>query len=91
MWSVLTLSLLFSSAQAKHFLSWDARLKDMGIEYGQLPGTATLWSAASATADDVMARLALVNLLHEARGLDTFQASIKVRLGGDVAAAGQHV
>lgn len=59
-------------------MSWVDRLRDFGIEYGQLPGTQTLWDAATATSDDVMARLALVNLLHEARGLDTFVNSHKV-------------
>lgn len=59
-------------------MSWVDRLRDFGIEYGQLPGTQTLWDAATVTSDDVMARLALVNLLHEARGLDTFTNSHKV-------------
>jgi uncharacterized ferritin-like protein (DUF455 family) len=46
--------------------------------YGELRGTETLWECAEATKDDVCARLCVINLVHEARGLDTSEGTIQV-------------
>lgn len=56
--------------EAKHFELLSNRLKDLGGAYGDLPAHAGLWQAAAATGHDLLARLAVVPLVLEARGLD---------------------
>ena len=56
--------------EAKHFLLLSDRLADFGAAYGDLPAHDGLWQAAQDTADDLLARLAIVPLVLEARGLD---------------------
>ena len=56
--------------EARHFLLLSARLEALGARYGDLPAHAGLWEAASRTGDDLLARLAIVPLVFEARGLD---------------------
>ena len=56
--------------EAKHFLMLSGRLAAMGASYGDLPAHDGLWQAAQDTADDLLARLAVVPLVLEARGLD---------------------
>jgi uncharacterized ferritin-like protein (DUF455 family) len=56
--------------EARHFEWLTARLADFGARYGDLPAHDGLWDAAAATADDPIARLAVVPLVLEARGLD---------------------
>jgi uncharacterized ferritin-like protein (DUF455 family) len=46
------------------------RLADFGATYGDLPAHDGLWQAAEATSDDLLARLAVVPMVLEARGLD---------------------
>ncbi|MGF1455132.1 MAG: ferritin-like domain-containing protein [Alphaproteobacteria bacterium] len=56
--------------EARHFLMLSDRLSDLGSRYGALPAHDGLWEAAEATAEDVLARLAVVPMVLEARGLD---------------------
>ena len=56
--------------EAKHFLLLSARLGEFGMAYGDLPAHDGLWQAAQDTSDDLLARLAIVPLVLEARGLD---------------------
>jgi uncharacterized ferritin-like protein (DUF455 family) len=56
--------------EAQHFALIRRHLQGMGIEYGDLPAHGGLWDHASATADNLLARLALVPRCMEARGLD---------------------
>jgi uncharacterized ferritin-like protein (DUF455 family) len=56
--------------EAAHFRALCRRLRDFGADYGQLPAHRGLWDLAETTADDVLARLALVPRFMEARGLD---------------------
>ena len=56
--------------EALHFELLIARLKDLGATYGDLPAHDGLWQAAEETAHDLLARLAIVPLVLEARGLD---------------------
>ena len=56
--------------EARHFEWLSARLADLGRRYGDLPAHDGLWEAAAATAHDLIARLAVVPLVLEARGLD---------------------
>jgi len=46
------------------------RLAELGAAYGDLPAHDGLWQAAEATSHDLLARLAIVPLVLEARGLD---------------------
>lgn len=56
--------------EAYHFNLIHDRLAALGYRYGDLPAHAGLWQLAEQTATDVLARMALVPRLMEARGLD---------------------
>ncbi|MFZ5791601.1 MAG: ferritin-like domain-containing protein [Pseudomonadota bacterium] len=56
--------------EAKHYGLLAGRLAALGAAYGDLPAHDGLWQAAEATAHDLLARLAVVPLVLEARGLD---------------------
>lgn len=56
--------------EAKHFLMLEERLNDLGAAYGDLPAHDGLWEASVNTAHDFAARLAIVPMVLEARGLD---------------------
>ncbi|HMP46200.1 MAG TPA: ferritin-like domain-containing protein, partial [Sphingopyxis sp.] len=74
--------------EAMHFALLDRRLRSLGSHYGALPAHAGLWEAAEATADDALARLAIVPMVLEARGLDVTPAAIeRFRAAGDEASA----
>lgn len=62
--------------EAMHFALLDRRLKALGSHYGALPAHDGLWDAASATAGDVLGRIAVVPMVLEARGLDVTPATI---------------
>eukprot|EP00037_Helgoeca_nana_P017104 m.161433 g.161433 ORF g.161433 m.161433 type:complete len:337 (+) comp23842_c0_seq1:2416-3426(+) len=63
--------------EAVHFERWSGLLETVcGVEYGDLPTHSGLWEAATASTDDLLTRLALVHMVHEARGLDTSSASL---------------
>jgi uncharacterized ferritin-like protein (DUF455 family) len=74
--------------EAGHFELLAARLADFGARYGDLPAHDGLWEAAAATADDLLARLAVVPLVLEARGLDvTPQMAARLERAGDAQSA----
>ena len=75
--------------EAHHFSLLHAHLRTMGYAYGDFPAHNGLWEMAEKTRDDVLARMALVPRILEARGLDVTPA-IRARLAnvGDHAAAG---
>jgi uncharacterized ferritin-like protein (DUF455 family) len=56
--------------EAAHHALVAERLAALGAAYGDLPAHDGLWQAAQATAHDLLARLAIVPLVLEARGLD---------------------
>ena len=56
--------------EARHFLMLADRLADFDMAYGDLPAHDGLWQAAFDTRHDLLARLAVVPLVLEARGLD---------------------
>jgi uncharacterized ferritin-like protein (DUF455 family) len=56
--------------EALHFQLLSHRLGDLGAAYGDLPAHDGLWQAATETSHDLLARLAVVPLVLEARGLD---------------------
>ncbi len=56
--------------EALHFSLVAGRLASLGAAYGDLPAHDGLWQASEATAHDLPARLAVVPMVLEARGLD---------------------
>jgi uncharacterized ferritin-like protein (DUF455 family) len=74
--------------EAMHFALLNRRLKALGSEYGALPAHDGLWEAAETTAHDAPARLAIVPMVLEARGLDVTPAMIdRFDQAGDSASA----
>lgn len=74
--------------EAMHFALLARKLQGLGSHYGALPAHAGLWEAAHATRHDVAARLAVVPMVLEARGLDVTPATLeRVRASGDAGGA----
>jgi uncharacterized ferritin-like protein (DUF455 family) len=74
--------------EAIHFSLLQAHLVALGAQYGDLPAHDGLWQAAEETSHDLLARLAIVPLVLEARGLDVTPATIAdFRRAGDEASA----
>lgn len=70
--------------EAMHFALLARKLESLGSCYGALPAHAGLWEAAHATRHDVAARLAVVPMVLEARGLDVTPATLeRVTAAGD--------
>ncbi len=77
-----------ASEEGLHFSLLSKRLKELGSCYGQHPGHDGLWEAAQETGHDLLARLAIVPLVLEARGLDVTPTMIKnLRKAGDIQSA----
>ncbi len=73
-----------AAEEAKHFGLVASRLADLGAAYGDLPAHDGLWESARDTQHDLAARLAVVPMVLEARGLDVTPAMIaKLRRVGD--------
>jgi uncharacterized ferritin-like protein (DUF455 family) len=71
--------------ETRHFELLSARLAALGACYGDLPAHDGLWQSAQKTAYDLLARLAIVPLVLEARGLDVTPA-----MAGSLRAADDH-
>lgn len=70
--------------EAMHFMLLERRLAEFGSHYGALPAHDGLWESAMETAADVLARLAVVPMVLEARGLDVSPATInRLAMMGD--------
>jgi uncharacterized ferritin-like protein (DUF455 family) len=70
--------------EAKHFNLVRGRLHALDADYGDMPAHDGLWQAAHDTRNDLVARLAVVPLILEARGLDvTPSLRAKMREAGD--------
>ncbi len=70
--------------EAMHFALLDRRLRALGSFYGALPAHGGLWDAAHETRHDVAARLAIVPMVLEARGLDVTPMTVeRLREAGD--------
>ncbi|KAI1359063.1 hypothetical protein F5Y08DRAFT_91922 [Xylaria arbuscula] len=71
--------------EAKHFSLLRARLEELGSSFGALPVHHGLWESATMTAHDLRARISVIALVHEARGLDINPLTIeKFRAAGDL-------
>ena len=76
------------SDEGRHFLLLDDHLQHFDCAYGDFPAHDGLWQAATDTADDLLARLAIVPMVLEARGLDVTPATVdRLRAVGDDASA----
>ncbi|MCT4655247.1 MAG: ferritin-like domain-containing protein [Cohaesibacter sp.] len=70
--------------EAKHFHLLSQHLESLGSYYGAMPAHNGLWQAAQDTSYDLLARLALIPLVLEARGLDVTPSTIlRMRKNGD--------
>lgn len=65
--------------ESKHFTLLTARLVALSptTPYGSMPVHAALWESARATSQSLRSRLAIIHLVHEARGLDVNPATIE--------------
>ena len=81
-----------AAQEAVHFELLVLRLADFGACYGDLPAHDGLWESAAATANDLLARLAVVPLVLEARGLDVTPEMVATleRVGDPESAAVLH-
>ena len=76
--------LAVAADEAMHFALLARKLESLGSHYGALPAHGGLWQAAYETRHDVSARLAIVPMVLEARGLDVTPATLqRVRSAGD--------
>ncbi|GMN03400.1 ferritin-like domain-containing protein [Erythrobacter sp. MTPC3] len=76
--------LYVAADEAMHFALLARKLERLGSFYGALPAHAGLWEAAYSTRHDVAARLAVVPMVLEARGLDVTPATLeRVSAAGD--------
>jgi uncharacterized ferritin-like protein (DUF455 family) len=74
--------------EAMHFALLARKLETLGSHYGALPAHDGLWDAANETSGDVLARLAVVPMVLEARGLDVTPMMLeRVRGAGDSSGA----
>lgn len=75
--------------ESLHYELLADRLAELGATYGDLPAHDGLWLAAMDTAHDLLARLAIVPMVLEARGLDVTPAMIAQleRVGDEPSAA----
>ncbi len=80
--------LAVAADEAMHFALLARKLEALGSHYGALPAHAGLWEAAHTTRHDVAARLAVVPMVLEARGLDVTPATLeRVAASGDAGGA----
>lgn len=63
--------------EATHFTYLVDRLKALGSYFGELPVHDGLWDSAVLTSDSLLSRLAIVHMVHEARGLDVNPSTIE--------------
>ncbi|MDD2759511.1 MAG: ferritin-like domain-containing protein [Methylomonas sp.] len=76
--------LRIAAEEALHFSMIRGHLSSFACDYGDLPAHMGLWAHAEDTADDILARLAVVPRCMEARGLDVTPAMIdKLEVLGD--------
>lgn len=76
--------LAVAADEAMHFALIERKLRGLGSHYGALPAHDGLWEAAHETRHDVSARLAVVPMVLEARGLDVTPSMLeRVRAAGD--------
>ncbi|GAA5968217.1 hypothetical protein JCM11641_003775 [Rhodosporidiobolus odoratus] len=83
-WGFVSDFLKVAEDEAKHFTLLTRRLSELDCTYGSLPVHSGLWESALQTSHSLFSRLAIIALVHEARGLDTNPRTIaNFRKAGD--------
>uniref|UniRef100_A0A0D9UYA3 DUF455 domain-containing protein n=1 Tax=Leersia perrieri TaxID=77586 RepID=A0A0D9UYA3_9ORYZ len=67
--------------ESRHFRWYSQRLNELGFSYGDMPVHNLLWRECAKTSSDVSARLAVIPLVQEARGLDAGPRLVQKLLG----------
>ncbi|KAI3780489.1 hypothetical protein L2E82_10470 [Cichorium intybus] len=71
--------------ESRHFAWCSQRLSELGFSYGDMPAHNLLWRECEKSSDDVVARLAVIPLVQEARGLDAGPRLVQKLIGfGDL-------
>lgn len=71
--------------ESRHFAWCSQRLAELGFSYGDMPAHNLLWRECEKSSDDVVARLAVIPLVQEARGLDAGPRLVQKLVGfGDL-------
>ncbi|XP_075478241.1 uncharacterized protein LOC142519189 [Primulina tabacum] len=67
--------------ESRHFTWCSQRLEELGFSYGDMPAHSFLWRECEKSSGDVTARLAVIPLVQEARGLDAGPRLVKKLIG----------
>ncbi|KVI04374.1 Ferritin/ribonucleotide reductase-like protein [Cynara cardunculus var. scolymus] len=67
--------------ESRHFAWCSQRLAELGFSYGDMPAHNLLWRECEKSSDDVVARLAVIPLVQEARGLDAGPRLVQKLIG----------
>ena len=79
-----SLVVLFTKALRSSLLTSRLAAISPSTPYGSMPVHASLWESATVTSHSLRSRLAIIHLVHEARGLDVNPATIeRFRKAGD--------
>ncbi|KAK7830462.1 hypothetical protein CFP56_028150 [Quercus suber] len=71
--------------ESRHFGWCSQRLSELGFKYGDMPAHNLLWRECEKSSDNVAARLAVIPLVQEARGLDAGPRLVQKLVGfGDL-------
>ncbi|KAM1114211.1 uncharacterized protein LOC126583991 [Malus sylvestris] len=71
--------------ESRHFAWCSQRLAELGFNYGDMPAHNLLWRECEKSSDNVAARLAVIPLVQEARGLDAGPRLVQKLVGfGDL-------
>ncbi|KAG8364742.1 hypothetical protein BUALT_Bualt18G0030300 [Buddleja alternifolia] len=71
--------------ESRHFTWCSQRLAELGFRYGDMPAHSFLWRECEKSSDNVAARLAVIPLVQEARGLDAGPRLVNKLIGfGDL-------
>lgn len=71
--------------ESRHFSWCSQRLDELGFSYGDMPAHDFLWRECEKSSEDVAARLAVIPLVQEARGLDAGPRLVQKLVGfGDL-------
>ncbi|XP_004303164.1 PREDICTED: uncharacterized protein LOC101302178 [Fragaria vesca subsp. vesca] len=71
--------------ESRHFAWCSQRLAELGFKYGDMPAHNLLWRECEKSSDNVAARLAVIPLVQEARGLDAGPRLVQKLVGfGDL-------
>lgn len=67
--------------ESRHFAWCSQRLAELGFSYGDMPAHNLLWRDCKKSSDNVVARLAVIPLVQEARGLDAGPRLVQKLIG----------